>query len=253
MFRCAICGVSTEHKKGFVFKVRHAPHYLLLCFRTPFFCVIDGKRIEGKAGDCLLHRPGETVIHGPLDDASQFINDWIYFSADEGEMEQLAPLFDTLIPLEKADALAASLNSVMKESVRNDPFSARLVSDTIYRMLVILKRAEGQQKKEDVSLYLRFSGARVKILNHYNEKWDLAKMAGLLGYSVSRFCALYTEFFGQSPMNDLLDKRLEMAKQLLALRAYKVGDVADMCGFASIHYFSNFFKKRTGKSPAEYA
>ena len=77
-------------------------------------------------------------------------------------------------------------------------------------------------------------------------------MAELLGYSVSRFCALYTGFFGKSPMNDLLDKRLEMAKQLLALRAYKVGDVAQMCGFSSIHYFSKFFKSRTGVSPAKY-
>ena len=29
-------------------------------------------------------------------------------------------------------------------------------------------------------------------------------------------------------------------------------DVARLCGFSSIHYFSNFFKRRTGRSPSSY-
>jgi len=252
MFRSAICGVATEHREGFVFRTDHAPHYVLLCFRTPFFCVLNGKRYEGRAGDCLLQRPGSAVIHGPLAQDRQFINDWIYFDGEKEELDPLELPFDTLIPMEDRTVFAPLIDRVLKESVRRDAYSDRLISDSIYRMLVTVKRAERVQKNEDTPLLTSFKELRVRILHHYGEDWSLQKMAALSGYSVSRFCALYTGFFGVSPMNDLLEKRLEMAKQYLALNVYKVGDVAAMCGFSSIHYFSNFFKKRTGISPAAY-
>lgn len=252
MLRYALGGIATEHREGFIVNTKHSTHHLLLCFRTPFFCVLDGKRIEGQVGDCILHRVGSSVIHGPLSQTEQFINDWLYFTADGDELDTIGLPFDTAIPTGRHDILERELGRVLRESVRGDTFSDRLISDGIYRMLVAVKRTAPAKECEDAPLQLHFSRARIHILNRYNEPWDLTRMAELLGYSVSRFCALYTGFFGKSPMNDLLDKRLEMAKQLLSLGAYKVGDVAQMCGFSSIHYFSHFFKRRVGVSPTEY-
>ena len=252
MFRSALCGVATEHREGFVFRTDHAPHYVLLHFRTPFFCILNGKRYVGKAGDCVLQRPGTPVIHGPLSEGEQFINDWIYFDGDHEEIDALELPFEAVIGLEDGEVFAHLIDRVMKEKVRDDGYSERLISDSIYRMLVTVKRAERVQKNEDPPLLSRFKRLRVRILHQYGEDWSLQKMAALSGYSVSRFCALYTAFFAVSPMNELLEKRLEMAKQFLSLGVYKVGDVATMCGFSSIHYFSNFFKRHTGVTPAEY-
>jgi transcriptional regulator GlxA family with amidase domain len=83
-------------------------------------------------------------------------------------------------------------------------------------------------------------------------QWTLEELAKLYGYSTSRFSALYTEIFGISPINDILENRLNTAKRLLALKTYSVGQIAELCGFSSIHYFSKFFKSHTGKSPSEY-
>lgn len=252
MLRSALCGVSTGHREGFVFHTDHAPHYVLLCFQTPFFCVLNGKRIEGREGDCLLQRPGTEVTHGPLSATEQFINDWIYFDADPQELAPLALPFDTLISLGDGTVFSHLIDRVMKEKIRGDLYSDRLISDCIFRMLVTVKRAERIGENEDIPLLTRFKELRVGILRRYGDDWTLQRMAEESDYSVSRFCALYTDFFHISPMNDLLEKRLEMAKQFLELGVYKVGDVATLCGFSSIHYFSNFFKKRTGCSPADY-
>ena len=252
MLRSALCGVGTEHREGFVFRTPYAPHYVLLSFKTPFFCILNGRRYEGGAGDCVLQRPGAPVVHGPLSEDAAFVNDWIYFDGDPGEIEALELPFDRVIGVEDGELLRHLIDRVMKESVRRDGYSDRLISDSIYRMLVTVKRAERVQENEEAPLLSRFKELRVRILHRYGEAWTLQRMAELSGYSVSRFCALYAEFFGVSPMNDLLKTRLEMAKQLLSLRVYKVGDVAAMCGFSSIHYFSNFFKKHTGVTPAEY-
>lgn len=53
-------------------------------------------------------------------------------------------------------------------------------------------------------------------------------------------------------LEDLLRHRLQLAKSLLRLKTYQVGEVAQLCGFSSLHYFSEFFKKRTGRSPSAY-
>lgn len=252
MLRIVMGGTKTDHKNGYCSDTAACPHYLLLCFHTPFFCMLNGKRVEGHPGDCLLHRPGSPSIHGPLTDDTSFVNDWCYFMAEEEDLKGLDLPFDTLVPMGRADIFGAPIAEILKEKTHGDDYSRRLVADTLYRMLVTVKRATKEKNREDPSLYLQFSRARTRFLYRCGEKWTLERMAEPLGYSVSRFCALYAEFFGNSPMNDLLDMRLEMAKQLLELGVYKVEDVARLCGFSSIHYFSNFFKRRTGRAPSSY-
>lgn len=46
--------------------------------------------------------------------------------------------------------------------------------------------------------------------------------------------------------------RLEMAKRLLGKGGLGMAEVAERCGYASVHYFSNVFKKASGVSPARW-
>ena len=93
MFKNCLCSVNTEHVAGFVHKADSAPHHLIMHFKTPFFYIFDGKRIEGKAGNCVFFRKGDMILHGPLSDKEEFINDWIYFETDE-DLSDLPHLLD---------------------------------------------------------------------------------------------------------------------------------------------------------------
>lgn len=249
MLKNCLCGTNTGHAMGFVHKTISAPHHLVLHFKTPFFCVINGKRIEGMPGDCLIQQKGDIVIHGPLSENDQFINDWIYFDSDE-TLHNLP--INKLIKAENDEEIGGIIESIIHEENSRDEHSKRLISDSIYKMLVILMRAADKNVEETSPEKMRFREARAYIMAHSTERWTLAKMAEYTGYSVSRFCALYNEYFGKSPMDELLDKRLELAKRLLTLDVDKIGDIASMCGFSSVHYFSRFFKNRTGVSPGNY-
>jgi len=44
---------------------------------------------------------------------------------------------------------------------------------------------------------------------------------------------------------------LNHALELLQTRKYSVTEVSELCGFASIGYFSTVFRKHYGKSPTE--
>ena len=150
------------------------------------------------------------------------------------------------------DTFALCVTNILNEQIRKDPFSNRLISAQIYRLLSMLHRARQTDSQRANSLLLHFQHLRTHILSNCSQPWTLTKMATLAGYSVSRFCELYKRFFGKSPIDDLLDERLSLAKRLLALNSYSVSEVSALCGFSSLHYFSVFFKSRTGYAPTDY-
>ena len=252
MLKSQLCGVHTGHRTGFVHHVDCISHYLLMVFRTPFFVVIDGKRMDGEAGTAILHRPGSSAVHGPGKKDEQFVNDWIYFTDEDGIVEAMSLRFDCFLNPENPQDFTNLISKVIDEQNRNDEFSERIIDGAIYQMLASLSRSSSKELLKSESLFCRYEEARTQILAGYKEKWTLKKMAALTGYSVSRFSALYTKFFGISPMTELLNQRIEVAVKLLNLHTYKVSEVAEMCGFASVHYFSGFMKRRTGRMPSEY-
>ena len=58
---------------------------------------------------------------------------------------------------------------------------------------------------------------------------------------------------GISPMEYILEKRTELAKNLIATGDIKLRFIAEECGFNDYPYFSRVFKNRTGLSPLQYS
>ena len=55
-----------------------------------------------------------------------------------------------------------------------------------------------------------------------------------------------------SPVNYLIELRLNRAKELLKYTPLPVNEIALSVGIANPYYFSRLFKKHTGTSPTEY-
>ena len=51
-------------------------------FKNDFFIEVNGERIDGKAGDFVLHSPKGNYSHGSRCENEGFINDWFFFSSD---------------------------------------------------------------------------------------------------------------------------------------------------------------------------
>lgn len=94
--------------------------------------------------------------------------------------------------------------------------------------------------------------ARGEIMGDFRRDWTLDGMADLAGYSPSRFSALYKGIYGRSPIDDLINTRIENAKLLLLYSSMSVQDIAEAVGFSSIYYFSKHFKKKEGLSPLAF-
>ena len=71
-------------------------------------------------------------------------------------------------------------------------------------------------------------------------------------FSKTYLKTLFKEKTGTTIMKYLTSLRIEHAKKLLSENKSTVSEIAALCGFSTVHYFSNTFKKETGMTPTEY-
>jgi AraC-like DNA-binding protein len=62
---------------------------------------------------------------------------------------------------------------------------------------------------------------------------------------------LFKKYYGQTPRQYLIDKRIEKSKEQLKI-GISVTETCFAVGFESLSSFSNLFKTKTGKSPTEF-
>lgn len=77
----------------------------------------------------------------------------------------------------------------------------------------------------------------------------LPLLARTAGMSVSTFCMRFKEAFGRTPVQCLIEHRLDHAAHLLDDSTLGVAEIAQRVGYTDAFHFSKAFKKRFGKSP----
>nr|WP_243145844.1 AraC family transcriptional regulator [Clostridium chromiireducens] len=63
---------------------------------------------------------------------------------------------------------------------------------------------------------------------------------------------VFKEKTGESPINYLINLRLEKAKDLLISTESPIKSIAQSVGYSDAYYFSKLFKKYYGHSPYKY-
>nr|WP_231597729.1 helix-turn-helix transcriptional regulator [Bacillus sp. SA1-12] len=61
---------------------------------------------------------------------------------------------------------------------------------------------------------------------------------------------IFKSIYNTSPLQWIRNRRLDRAKELLAISALSVTDVCYSTGFENVAYFSKVFKKKFGMSPS---
>ena len=87
---------------------------------------------------------------------------------------------------------------------------------------------------------------------HLGEQVCLVKLAALVQLSLHHFCRAFKQSFGIPAHQYQVQRRMEVAKLLLADRATSVTDIALSLGYAQTSSFSNAFRKTTGWTPTVY-
>ena len=89
------------------------------------------------------------------------------------------------------------------------------------------------------------------IYSHYREHITLENIAQAGNVSRSEAGRCFKAFMNSSPIDVLIQHRLQMAGKMLDEKIYTVKEISDHCGFNSVNYFRRQFKLKYGVSPGK--
>ncbi|MCQ2433057.1 MAG: helix-turn-helix transcriptional regulator [Clostridia bacterium] len=94
------------------------------------------------------------------------------------------------------------------------------------------------------------------IINGLSDKsFNLNMVYDNIPMSKTYFAMVFKNAVGFTPLEYLMEKRIETAKDLMKNEhpnTVSISSIAERCGFQSIYYFSRVFKKKVGVSPLQW-
>ncbi len=115
---------------------------------------------------------------------------------------------------------------------------------------VINTLAENRQRGKPVSMIAKQTKIRLDGALYDDITVDM--IASELVISKAQLIREFKKYYDDTPYGYYLGRKIDVAKKLLATTKMRVGEIAEALSFCDPHYFSNIFKKKTGKSPDAY-
>ena len=240
------------------YTMRHTPEkgeYLFLFLKSPARLLTSAGEVNVPAGAAVLLDDSCDWGYGAAEGA--LVCDWICFDAggDREFMESLGLVCG--VPAEFADGgfICGLIRNIGEEFYS---LSARRVKmlDQLMRTLLIAysdtgKRRDLSQSASDPH-YTALTELRAKIYRNPQLKWNVDAMAADVNMSRSYFQHIYREFFGVSCIADVINGKVEKAKEILSETSCTVSQVAAMCGYDNEEHFMRQFKKTVGVTPTRF-
>lgn len=121
------------------------------------------------------------------------------------------------------------------------------VLEAIFRNFDSLPKSEASRVQ--LNSQIRFQKMLSYIYENYAQTVTLEDIAGSANISRSEAGRCFQSFIGCSPVEALIQYRLQTAQRLLRETTLTLQEISLSCGFHSVNYFSRQFRKRYGYSP----
>ncbi len=143
----------------------------------------------------------------------------------------------------KTDNLSEVLDEIM-DCARN--YNVYVLTELFEKAIEMLDADIGSRYSKRVNMIIKY------VAEHYHEDVSLYDLSKELDLSVIYISQLFKKEMGITFSAYLTKTRVEKAIQLLETGHYKVYEVSKMVGYQTVQYFSNIFKKETGKKPGDF-
>lgn len=94
--------------------------------------------------------------------------------------------------------------------------------------------------------------AREYLYAHFSENDCLDNLYSTSNISRRQFDTLFKKVYGLTPNRFVVNQKIAYAKKLLKNSNLPIFEIAKLCGFCDVYYFSSMFKKETGCSPSSF-
>lgn len=217
--------------------------------------IINGEDKEVSASNMVLFLPRQEQHYEYYgkDKTEVF---WVHFTG--GNVKNILRHYE--IPLDENvfySGSTASYTSLFKEMIHEFQTTGvgytEMLEMYLRQLFVIIQRTR-QEKKPTMSSYLQdeMEYARRYFIDHYNENINIEEFAQSRNMSISWFLRNFKQSTKLSPMQYILNIRMNNAVSLLETTEYNVTEISTIVGYDNPLYFSRVFKKMKGVSPSDY-
>ena len=234
--------VTKSHTKGDKYAIRSKTLFRLVCVLEGSAAFMFGNyKTAVNAGDLFFLFPGnDYTVEVSKKEDFRFIT--VTFSA-KCNLSGAKPLLSTALP-----EMRGSFEEAYHAYMLQDPTWRLKLMSLSYCAFekIIAANTESYIQENKVQHAIRY------IKTNYMDKITLEELAECVGCSVPHFKYIFKNQVGVSPIQYLNNLRMEHAMNLIKSDMYSVTEIAGLCGFHNVYYFSNAFKKHTGLSPTAY-
>lgn len=255
MYTVTVAGYNSKHPHPFFMSRPNGnPDYLLLIIKTSTCFLIDGEEMIVNPGSALLVRPNVPYQYRSID--GEFKNDWLHFYSDDPDFpDNSGLLFHQPIPLDNLGHISRYFEQLMWERSYGLK-SCRCQNVDMIMQLLVSNLLQAIEKKDSALPYSPYSSKlqnlRLTMQSQVYKNFTPAELAASLDISPSYFQHLYKEFFGIPLKTDLINMRIEYAKDLILNTNLKLEQIALMSGYSNEIHFYRQFRQKTRMTPREY-
>ena len=149
------------------------------------------------------------------------------------------------IPKEQVSAIGRSL-CCAKTALNQTEVLQHILDHILMENYLFSTQATDSVYSDDILLALRY------MEDHLSEPIKLETIAGVAGLSPTGLIWKFDRQLKTTPMQYLIQLRMQLAKQLLLESNLPVTQIAEKCGYADVYYFSNAFRQHTGMNPTTF-
>lgn len=131
------------------------------------------------------------------------------------------------------------------------PGFQQIASGLIIKLIGYIVAFQKQRQFEGKDIERIIENAKFHIRQNVEKKLCLEELSNDLNVGYSYFRKMFKIYTGLSPRQYCLDLKIMRAKELILSTNLSIKEIAYNLGFESIHYFSRFFKQKTGFSPSQ--
>ena len=146
------------------------------------------------------------------------------------------------------------LNIMLEEITEQQEDYEAVCQNLLEVLLICILRSGSLSVVPDNSRLLNRECTQIKnyLDANYSEDITLDTLSALTHMNKYYLAHTFTKYMGLSPINYLLQKRIQEGKSLLESTSYSIAQISDLLGFSSQSYFSQAFRKATGMTPMQY-
>ena len=214
-----------------------------------------GREKEVTAGHMVLYQPRQEQKYDYFSKDKPEVY-WVHFTG--GDVKNILRHF--AIPMDENvfySGTASTYAYLFKEMINELQMCKTGYQELLemyLRQIFLLIQRSREEEKPAVSSYLQeeMEHARRYFSEHYNEAISIEDFAQSRGMSVSWFMRNFKQIAKVTPMQYILNIRINNAVTLLETTDYNVAEISAIVGYDNPLYFSRIFKKQRGVSPSDY-